>query len=190
MVGLCLQVIGGASVVAAAGALRPAAPVAVADGGVDVGRQVEARSDPVEELEQLRALPCGERVGDRPFVLDDQVESIVEQPLAAPGEIERPNAPVAAIRPALDQPSRLQLVDDRDHSARRDVQPFREHLLRLPVGRLDGTEHSELARMELQRLERAVKPPRDRVAERRQHEADAAGSRVGLARRHRHMIHS
>jgi hypothetical protein len=66
----CVRVIGQDSIVAAGGALRPAAPVAVAEGGMDVGRQVEVRGDPVEELEQLRAFLCGERIADRAFVLD------------------------------------------------------------------------------------------------------------------------
>jgi hypothetical protein len=37
------------------------APVDVAEGGMDVGRQIEARGNPVEELEPLRAFVCDER---------------------------------------------------------------------------------------------------------------------------------
>jgi hypothetical protein len=48
-------------VAAAAGALRPVAPVDVAEGGMDVGGQIDARGNPVEELEQLRAFVCDER---------------------------------------------------------------------------------------------------------------------------------
>ncbi len=106
---------------------------------MDVGLQIEARSNPVQELEQLRAFLCAERVADRPFVLDDEVERVVQQRLAAPGEVDRPDAPVAGIRSAFDQPSRLQLVDDRDDAARGDVQPFGERLLRLAVVCLDAT---------------------------------------------------
>src|SRR5262245_39942609 len=183
MVMACLRVIGEDSIVAAAAARRPAAPVAVAEGGVDVGRQIEVRSDPVEEPEQLRAFLWSERVADRVFVLGDEVERVVEQRLAAPGDVERPEAPVVGIWSAFDQPSRLELVDDRDDSARGYVQSFGERLLRLPVVHRDGPQHGELARMELERFERTVKAPRDRVAERRQQEADAGGRGVRTAGR-------
>jgi hypothetical protein len=51
------------SIVVVDGARRPAATVAVAECGMDVGGQIEARGNPAEELEQLRAFVCDERPG-------------------------------------------------------------------------------------------------------------------------------
>ena len=57
------------------------------------------------------------------------------------------------MRPALDQLAPLELVDDRDHPAGGDVQPFGERVLRLAPARADRPEEGELAGLELQRLQ-------------------------------------
>src|SRR5262245_30908312 len=87
--------------------LRRSVPVAVVQGRMDVGRQIEAGGNPVEELQQLHTLGCRERVRDRPLVSDDDVERVLQERLSAAGDGERANAPVAGIRPAFDKPTRL-----------------------------------------------------------------------------------
>jgi hypothetical protein len=61
-------------------------------------------------------------------------------------------APVGGVAPALQEPGRLAVVDDRDHGARVDPQPVGQLLLGDAVVGAEHGDHGELARVEAEGL--------------------------------------
>jgi hypothetical protein len=87
---------------------------------------------------------------------------------------------------AFEQSPPLERVDEGDHATRRDLEPLRERLLGLALGRRHRAQQRELARFELERGKNLLEAPADRVAERGEHEADCLecgfwGARCGHA---------
>lgn len=168
--------------------------VAFAQGGVRPGSQLEALLDSVEQVEQLRAFLVAEWLTDPLFELFRQSEGLRKQFSPLRREVQGADAPVTGLRSAFEECAHFELVDNRDHTAGRDVEPLGKRLLGLPFAEADGAENGELARLQFERRQHVVKAAGDRVAERGEHEPDAAeGMRRGVglfrvARAHAYMV--
>jgi hypothetical protein len=161
---------------------------------VSSGLETEAGADALEEIEQLLQLRFRERITDLPIEPDRSSLGLPEELLAGSRQVEVPDAAVASVRPALEQPAPLQLVDDRDHPAGGDVQALGQRVLSLTVSGRHRAHEGELSGLELQRLEHVLEATGDRVAEAREQEGDTPErgchlfDRFGLAYGHNRMI--
>src|SRR5579859_3526495 len=141
---------------------------------MSAGPDAEARRDALEQVEQALPLVAVQRLRHVLLVLDRPFERLVERLAARVREVELSDPPIGRIRMPLEKPAGLELVDDRDHSAARDLHPLAERLLRLALLEADRPEHGEFPRVQLERLEDGLEALRDGVADRRQIEGDSA----------------
>src|SRR5438034_11510460 len=81
-------------------------------------RQLETGGDSLEQLEQLRPFGLRQPFTDTSFVLLCELERACEQLVPGVRQVEAAHAPVAGIRPPLEQRTGLESVDDGHHAAR------------------------------------------------------------------------
>ena len=91
--------------------------------------------------------------------------------------MQRVRPTVAGARAAFEQSAPLELVDQRHHTTRGNTELLAHRLLGVALTRTDHAQQRELARLELQRRETRREPPRHRVPERGEHEADRSKRR-------------
>jgi hypothetical protein len=68
-------------------------------------------------------------------------------------EVKQVNAPVAIVATTLDQTARFEVIDQRDHAARRQSKRIRDSLLAAAGMLADGMEHSDVWRDQAERLD-------------------------------------
>src|SRR5215216_2492060 len=116
------------------------------------------------------------------LIVDGYLPSALQGPASLPGEVQPAHAPVLRIRAPLDEPRLLEMVHERDHAARGDVEPLRERLLRAALVRGHEAQEQELPRVYAHRLERVHEALGREEAELRYQEAHAARRCVGRGR--------
>lgn len=104
-----------------------------------------------KQIEQRIAFSRGKTGADGPFQLRSEGGGLVKNLGASAGQMQPAAAPVGGMRPSLEQPFVFEVVDQRDHCAGRDAQPFGNRLLRLAIGRPHCPEQSEVPWLEAER---------------------------------------
>lgn len=81
----------------------------------------------------------------------DRALGLREEPRGVPREVERVGTPVAGIAAPLDQPARLEVVDQRHHGGPVHPERVAQRLLGLSRGARDVSEEAEVPGVEAQR---------------------------------------
>src|SRR4051794_17555793 len=131
----------------------------------------------VDQLLTLLAINPGAQLG---LIVDGDLSSLLEHGAALPREEQPAHAPVLRIGPPLDEAHVLQVVDQRDHPARGNLEPLGKRVLRLAVGGGDEAHQEEVLRPDAEWVERLHETPRREEAQLRDQKADAARSALGL----------
>src|SRR6266516_3721292 len=145
-------------------ALRSRA-VAVLVRRMHTGEQPQPQADPLQQREQLFALPRAQVGEQLALEVIGQRERALEQGAAAVREVELARATVERVVAALQQAAGFERVHERDHAARRDLQQAADRLLGAPLGGGDGAQEREFPRLQLERCERRPKARGHRITE-------------------------
>src|SRR5579862_592504 len=116
---------------ARAGGPPRAGSTLLAQSGVGAGLQFEAGGDALEQVEQLPEFCLVQRVGYLSVEAFCMLFRPSEEPLPDGGQVEVANAAIACVGSAFEKVAVLELVDDCDHPAGGDMQPFGERVLGL-----------------------------------------------------------
>jgi putative ABC transport system ATP-binding protein len=150
--------------------------------GVDAAPQALAGSQPAEEVEQLFAFGGLEGGAEALLVLHGDLARAVECRAAVGREVEGVRAPVLRVAPPFHQPLFLELIDDRDETARWNAEGLGHPALRDALGVGDEVQNTELARIETEGGQRVLEGPAPYEAEAGEQEDGAAAGRA-LGRR-------
>jgi len=96
---------------------------------VDPGRQPEARSNSLQQVEQLLPLGVAQTRAQVPLVCDGHLERLTEEVATGVGEVEGARATILGVEAPFQQAPRLETVDERHHPARRDPETVPDRLL-------------------------------------------------------------
>src|SRR3984957_7320444 len=107
-----------------------------------------------QDLLELRGLGGGERVEEIPLGLLDRLGRPPDDTTAGGRQLDHVLAPVIEVRPTLDQPLELKVVDQRDHRRAVDVHRAGDLALRSRAAGVDGPEYGGLAAVDTERRER------------------------------------
>ena len=117
--------------------------------GVDPAADSLLLDDLLQEGDEAPAVGGAQALHQLLFVLERDLPPAGEEAAAGGRQIEGVDPAVTGMGAALDQPPRLELVDDRDHPARRGADRLRDRLLGAALDRVDHVHHPELRRLEV-----------------------------------------
>lgn len=120
------------------------------DAGVNPGGEALLGGNPAQQCHQVLALGRIEPGAQLGLVLRGGLHHLAEDAAALRREVEGAHPPVAANRPALNQASALEPVDQCHHATRWDLQCLGQRLLGLSLGGCNVSEQHDFARVEVQ----------------------------------------
>ena len=101
-----------------------------------------------QQGQQLLPLCCGQAGADRVLPFGAEAGGLAQNLLARPGYVEQAGPAIGRVWPPLEHPLLFQVVDEGDHRAGRNAQPFGYSLLRLPVSLIHRPEQGDVARLQ------------------------------------------
>lgn len=137
-----------------------------------------------EQIEQLIALAPSQVCAKLVLQSYRHAHPPREKLTASVCQVQGVRAAIAGVGPALEQPTFLKCVHERNHPARGNLQALAQRLLRLALSRSYSAQQRELPRLQPEWHKAFSKAARHRVAEARKVEPDRAEGLVcGCAHR-------
>src|ERR1700760_3347050 len=149
-----------------------------------------AVDDLAEQVDQALAVGGRHPLGQLAFVIAGDLAAGGQLRPTLAGQEQGPDAPVLRIGTALDEATPFELVDQRDHAARRALDRLADRLLRAALGGVDEIEDPEQRGGQIDLLHPLGETPRRMQPDLRKQESEARRSLVPGDRPTRHQSRS